>query len=210
MTGQPDSYVTIAGPGSDELKIQRSRFLAEAWPAVGEDAARAAVADMRRRFHDARHVCHGWRFGPDGEDGEARNDDGEPSGTAGEPILLAIRGAGLTDIVVTVARYFGGVKLGTGGLTRAYGGAAAAALAAAPRRTVLLGQQYELLLDYAQQKTVRHLLEACAGKVVGEDYGAAVRWRLWLPHSRCEDFLQQVREASAGRLEPRRLPADEA
>lgn len=207
MTDQPDSFDTLGGPGRDEQKIQRSRFLAEAMPADSVDAAQAMIADMRRRYHDARHVCFAWRLGLDASGGEIRNDDGEPSGTAGEPILLAIRGAGLTDTVVAVARYFGGVKLGTGGLTRAYGGAAAASLAAAPRRTILLGREFSLALDYSQQKTVRHLLDGCGGNVVGEEYGATVAWRLWLPHSRCDRFLHELREATAGRLEP--LPLDD-
>ena len=118
MSGQPDSYDTLGDTGRFEQKIQRSRFLAEAWPADTEDAARTVIADMRRRYHDARHVCHAWRLGHGESMVEIRNDDGEPSGTAGEPILLAIRGAGLTETVVAVARYFGGVKLGTGGLGR--------------------------------------------------------------------------------------------
>jgi uncharacterized YigZ family protein len=206
MTGQPDSYLSLDGPGTDEQKIQRSRFLAEARPASDLVAAQAAVVELRRRHHDARHVCHAWRLGIGQAAQELRQDDGEPAGTAGEPILLAIRGAGLTDVVVVVARWFGGVKLGTGGLTRAYGGTAAAALAAAPRRRVLLGREFDLVLDYASQKTVRHLLATCAGELRHEDYGAAVRWRLWLPHSRCDGFLERLREATAGRLVPE--PAD--
>lgn len=208
MSDRIDSYEVLAGPGRAERKIQRSRFLAEAWPAPDPAAALGVVADLRRRYHDARHVCHAWRLGCDGEGGEIRNDDGEPSGTAGEPILLAIRGAGLTDTVVAVVRYFGGVKLGTGGLARAYGGVAAAALEVTPRRVVRLGRTYELTLDYAQQKTVRHLLTGCGGEVTGEDYAALVRWRLWLPRSRCDEFTRLVREATAGQLDPR--PLDDA
>ncbi len=208
MSGQPDSYDTLGATGCFEQKIQRSRFLAEAWPAETEDEAWTAIADMRRRYHDARHVCHAWRLGRGDSVIEIRNDDGEPSGTAGEPILLAIRGAGLTATVVAVARYFGGVKLGTGGLTRAYGSSAAAAVAAAPRKTVRLGREFELVLDYAQQKTVRHLLDGSDGSVLDEQYGGDVRWRLWLPHSRCDGFVQSLREATAGRLVPRPLDED--
>ena len=199
MPQLPDSYDTLAGPGEAEIKVQRSRFLAVAAPAMDEDAARALVLELRRRHHDARHVCHGWRLGIGGEV-EARNDDGEPSGTAGEPILATIRGAGLSDAAVAVVRWFGGVKLGTGGLQRAYGDAAAAALAAAPRRTVLLGRRFHLDLDYARQKTVRHLLDAHDGRVEHEDYTDRVAWRIWLPHSRWEGFAAALREATADQL----------
>ena len=205
MPTPPDSYLTLADVGIAEQKIQRSRFLAEARPAADVDTARAAVADLRRRYHDARHVAYAWRLGEDGGGGEVRNDDGEPSGTGGEPILMAIRGANLADVVVAVARWFGGVKLGTGGLGRAYGGTAAAAVVAAPRRTVQLGNCFELRLDYAQQKSVRHLLAACDGRVENEVFAEGVTWCLWLPRSRCEDFRSRLLEDSAGRLTPEPL-----
>ncbi len=200
MATLPDSYPTLASPGDFEQKIQRSRFIAVAAPADDESAARAVVDTMRRRYHDARHVCFAWRLGIADATVEFRNDDGEPSGTAGEPILLAIRGAGLTDTVVAVARYFGGVKLGTGGLTRAYGSSAQAALQAAPRRTVLLGRRFNLDLDYAQQKTVRHLLEKHRGHVEHEDYTDRIAWRLWLPHSTWQSFADALCEATAAQL----------
>lgn len=204
----PDIYLTLADLGLAVQNIQRSRFLAEARPAVDVDTARAAVADLRRRHHDARHVAYAWRLGENGEGGEARSDDGEPAGTGGEPILKAIRSADLTDVVVAVARWFGGIKLGTGGLGRAYGGTAAAALAAAPRRTVQLGRCFELHLDYAQQKSVHHLLDACGGRIENEEYAAGVTWRLWLPRSRCEDFRHRLLEHSAGRLAPKPLDSE--
>jgi len=205
MPSPRDSYLTLADLGVAEQKIKRSRFLAEAKPVAKVDLARAVVTDLRRRYHDARHVAYAWRLGENGEGGEVRNDDGEPSGTGGEPILTAIRSANLTDVVVAVARWFGGVKLGTGGLGRAYGGTAAAALAAAPQRRVHLGHYFELRLGYAQQNSVRHLLDACDGRVESEEYAAGVTWRLWLPRSRCEDFRLRLLENSAGRLAPEPL-----
>jgi uncharacterized YigZ family protein len=144
MHDPPDSYTTLAAAGAADLKVRRSTFLAMAAPAADDGAARAVVEELRRRHHDARHVCSAWRLGRGAGLREQRHDDGEPSGTAGEPILQAIRGLDLTDAVVAVVRYFGGVKLGTGGLARAYAAAAQAALAAAPRRTVRLGRRGRL------------------------------------------------------------------
>jgi uncharacterized YigZ family protein len=200
----PDSYCTLGGVGDAEIKIQRSRFVAWAGPAPDEDAARAFIADLARRYHDSRHVCFAWRLGRTGSPTENRNDDGEPSGTAGEPILAAIRRRDVTDVVAVVVRYFGGVKLGTGGLQRAYGEAADLALAAAPLREVLLGRTFRLALPYPFQKTARHLLENSRGRIQDEEYSDRVVWKVWLPHSTWEACQAALTEASAAavKLEP--------
>jgi uncharacterized YigZ family protein len=178
-------------------------------PATDAEAASALVARLRREHHDARHVCSAWRLGPPGQTVEARHDDGEPAGTGGEPILAAIRAAGLTDVAVAVVRHFGGIKLGTGGLGRAYGGVAQAALAAAPRRAVRLGRRWCLVLPYHQQKTLQRVLVAHEGETEATDYAAAVTWTVWLPRSRGEAFVAAVREATAGRVEPQPVPGPE-
>ncbi len=193
-----DSILTLAGPASAELKVQRSRFLARTAPAGDEQAARAVVAAMTRQYHDCRHVCYAWRLGREPAVAEIRNDAGEPSGTAGGPILKAIRQAGLTDCVTVVARYFGGVKLGTGGLSRAYGDAARAALDGAPRRTVLLGHDFVCRFPYSLQKTVAHLLAAHDGRTTNENYAQDIEWEIWLPNSRWPAFAAALREATAG------------
>lgn len=205
MTDQPDSYVTLAGPAEAEQRIQRSRFIALAAPAADPTVAQALVDSVRRRFHDARHVCHAWRVGGVDELAEARQDDGEPSGTAGEPILLAIRGAALHDTVVAVVRYFGGVKLGTGGLARAYGATAAAALAGAPTREVLLGRRFLLDHDYRLQKTVEHLLAGHRGRVEHATWDTAVHSRVWLPNSTWKAFGGALAEATDGQARIRPL-----
>jgi len=201
MNDQPDSYVTLAGPAEAEQRIQRSRFIALAAPAADMADAQAVVDSMRRRFHDARHVCHAWRVGGVNELSEARQDDGEPSGTAGDPILLAIRGAGRHDTVVAVARYFGGVKLGTGGLARAYGSTAAAALAGAAPREVLLGRRFLLDHDYRLQKTVEHLLASHRGRVEHATWDTAVHSHIWLPHSTWEAFGRALAEATDAQVQ---------
>lgn len=200
----PDGYVVAAGPGRDELKVQRSVFLAEAAPAADEAAARAHLADAARRHHDSRHVAHAWRLGAGASLREARGDGGEPSGTAGEPILAAIRAAGLTDTVVTVARWFGGVKLGTGGLARAYGEAAALALAAVPRRAVRLGTIFALEFPYPRQGTLANLLEACEGRLKEQEFAEGVRWRVWVPRAQAERFAAEAVERTAGEARVRR------
>lgn len=194
----PDSYLTLGGTAEGELKVQRSRFIGLACPIDTDETAGARLGDFRRRFHDARHVCYGYRLGLGGDSLTRRNDDGEPSGTAGEPIIKAIDRCALTDVLVVVVRYFGGVKLGTGGLARAYGQAADLALEKAERREVLLGLFFTLKFTYAQEKTIRHLLENHAGRVQDQEYGAEVTWNIWLPHSRWRNFAKRLADMTAG------------
>ena len=107
------------------------------------------------------------------------------------------------DALVIVVRYFGGIKLGTGGLARAYGQAAEDALAAARIREVPLGREFDLEFPYALTKTVRHVLDAAGGRVVDEQYGQDVAWRIWLAHSRWRGFAAHLTELTAGRIEVR-------
>jgi len=191
-------YATLAGRGEAELRVERSRFVALAAPTAAEADARLLVAETLRLHHDARHVCFGWRGGPDGGWRELRSDAGEPAGTAGEPILAALRHAEIAAATVVVARWFGGVKLGTGGLGRAYGAAAAAALAAAPRRVVIPGAEHRLRFAYAHERTVAHLLERHDGRLVRRDYGPQVAWQVWLPEATRAAFAGELAEATAG------------
>lgn len=124
-----DTYRTIASPGKAVFTEKRSRFLAFAFPVTTAEQALAAVADLSREYYDARHVCWAYMLGPDRLTFRA-NDNGEPSGTAGKPILGQINSLELTDVLVAVVRYFGGIKLGTPGLIAAYRQAAREALEA--------------------------------------------------------------------------------
>ncbi|MEE1348167.1 MAG: YigZ family protein [Bacteroidales bacterium] len=124
---QTDEYRTVAHEATGIYKEKGSRFLAFAYNVTSADEAKALVKEKQKQFHDARHHCYAWRLGAG--DGETKvGDDGEPSGTAGRPILGQILSAELTNIVVIVVRYFGGIKLGTGGLIVAYKTATADAL----------------------------------------------------------------------------------
>lgn len=123
----------LGGEATAEIVVLRSRFLATVRRVEDEDAARAMIAEIRTRHPDARHHCTAFVLGADGHL-RRTNDDGEPSGTAGRPMLDVLAGRGLTDVVAVVTRWFGGTLLGTGGLTRAYGDAVAAALDVAGHR----------------------------------------------------------------------------
>lgn len=200
-----DSYLTLAGIGEHELRVRRSRFIARARPAADEAQAREAIRAMAAEYHDARHVCHAWRLGLPPSLQEQRSDAKEPAGTAGEPILQAIRARDLTAALVVVVRYFGGIKLGPAGLARAYGEAAAGAVAAAGTKEVLLGREFAVRLPYAWRKTLGHLLGQHRGRILAESYGPQVECVVWLPHSTWQAFAQALAAASAGslRLQPR-------
>lgn len=122
-----DIFYTIKGAGSSQYKEKMSRFLSFVHPAAGADEAKAIVKDYKNKYHDARHVCWAYMIGPERTQWQL-NDDGEPSGTAGKPILGQINSAGITNCVLVVVRYFGGIKLGTSGLTAAYREAARLAI----------------------------------------------------------------------------------
>lgn len=194
----PDWYLTLGAPGSAEIRISRSRFIARAMPVPDEAVARTTIRELAAEFHDARHVCHAWRLGIPPAIVEQRSDAGEPAGTAGEPLLHALRTREVTGALVVVIRYFGGVKLGTGGLSRAYAEAAEGAVAAAGVRRVPLGLEFQVQFPYSWQKTLSRLLDQCRGRVVTEQYGPDVRWRIWLPHSTWRDFAQGAAAATAG------------
>jgi len=137
----PDRILSLETGSEIELTVKGSRFIGQALRADSEAEISESIAGIRRRYHDATHHCWACRLGGSPAEGaspespiERWNDDGEPSGTAGPPILTALRRAGLLDALVVVTRYFGGTKLGTGGLARAYGEAGAAAVRAAPSR----------------------------------------------------------------------------
>ncbi len=200
-----DSYTTIARPARVEVRVQGSRFVAAAFPVTTAPDADRLLGEERGRYHDATHHCYAYRLGPDG--GKVRTaDDGEPSGTAGRPILAAIERAGVTNVLVVVTRYFGGVKLGTGGLARAYGGAPRAALADAPTKT-----QYALvrLIAEVPDEWIGHALRAvsrCGGSVVETGYDNGTRLTVDVRLSKADELEASVRDLTSGRVTLRRLP----
>ncbi|MBB2891625.1 IMPACT family protein [Flexivirga oryzae] len=163
------TYRTLATPCTGEIEVSRSRFLADVRRVETEEAAREVIAQVRAHHRDARHHCSAFVLGPDGRL-QRSNDDGEPSGTAGAPILAALRGADLSDVVAVVTRWFGGTLLGTGGLTRAYAGAVDTALQDARVVTRELREQVDLPVPHTDAGRVESELRARGVTVVGTDY----------------------------------------
>lgn len=194
-----ESYRTLTGEHRLEIdKIKGSRFLGIAAPARDEEAAQALLAAARKQYHDARHHCSAWRFGLDGRRFRY-SDDGEPSGSAGKPILAVIDGRELVDVAVVVVRWFGGTKLGVGGLVRAYGAAAAETLDAAPIETVTLKRRFRFIHEYELSGPVQGLLAEFAFAPQEAEYGADVRFVLEVPLRACDAVLAAFTERTAGR-----------
>jgi uncharacterized YigZ family protein len=199
------AFLVPGGEATAELRIRGSRFLALAGPATSPAEAEAVVAGRAADMHDASHHCHAWRL----RDGRSRaNDDGEPGGSAGAPILAAVEGRGLFDCVVVVTRYFGGTKLGVGGLVRAYGDAAAAALEDLPIREALPGVQLRIAFPYQETATVMRLIETSGAVGIEHGYGAGGtegEVTFSLPAAAEESFSVALTEASGGVLAASRV-----
>jgi uncharacterized YigZ family protein len=195
-----EPYRTLAAPMVVEIpKIKGSRFIASAAPVATDDEALAHVAAVKRLHHSARHVCWARRLGADGSNTRSR-DAGEPSGSAGKPILSAILGRDLTFVVVAVTRYFGGTKLGVGGLVRAYGGAAAEALGRAEIRHVVPTRRATVDVDYAQLEVVRAFAAREGYAEASAEYGARVRVVWLIPDALAQSFSDLLFDLTGGRV----------
>lgn len=151
------AYLTLAQPAEHEIEIRKSRFLALALPVDSRAAAQRHVAALKQRYGDARHHCWAYVLGdPKGTASAGMDDDGEPSGTAGRPILHTLQDRSVGDTLIVVVRWFGGIKLGAGGLTRAYRQAAAAVLDAADLVAHQPVVNTHLRLDFAQEALMHH------------------------------------------------------
>ena len=202
-----DVYRVVATPGTAEIRVKGSRFIGRALPANSEERAQDELAAIRREFHDATHHCSAWRLGPTGSIWRA-NDDGEPSGSAGQPILRRIESADVTDCVVVVTRYFGGTKLGTGGLVRAYGEVAASSITDASTATRVVAVVFRLVFSYADTSAALRTVELFHGRVEDSVYAEDTTLVIAVPRSLAAEFEEAIVEAMAGRVRVERPGRD--
>lgn len=202
----PASYLTVAGPAEAEIEVRRSRFLCRVERVSSEEAARAVVDEERRRHWDARHHCSAFVLGPAGEV-QRSSDDGEPSGTAGAPMLEVLRGREVSDVVAVVTRWFGGVLLGAGGLVRAYGDAVRAGLDEAGVRRRVLVSRFELTASHANAARWEAELRARDVTVLGADYAERVVLHLAVPSASATELAPLVASLTGGEAAP--VPAGE-
>lgn len=186
-----------------ELEVKRSRFLTRLRRVTSEETARAVVDERRSRFFDARHHCSAFILGPEGRTSRS-SDDGEPAGTAGVPMLTVLTSNHLTDVVAVVTRYFGGIKLGAGGLVRAYSEAVAHAVAAVGTRRVELCTLLGIDADFANIGTLENSLRGAVlpsgvnVTVEGVDWGDRARITVAVPVTATDEFNAFLSALSAG------------
>ena len=197
----PDQVASLDEGPQTELTVRGSRFLGQAFRVENESMAAATLDRIRRHYHDATHHCWASRLGLDEPWVERWDDDGEPSGTAGVPIMGAIRHEGLTQGLIIVIRYFGGTKLGTGGLVRAYGESARLALAAAPRRILWRGVTLEISAGFGDLGPVETVLGRAAAAIlaVERSFEPEPRFIVRVKRSRVDGLRGELTEATAGR-----------
>ena len=194
-----DSYLVPAGYGEADYVEKRSRFIGQVWRVEREEEARAHIEDSRKRYHDCRHNC--WCYALREGNILRYSDGGEPQGTAGQPMLNVFLKEEVTNAVCVVTRSFGGILLGAGGLTRAYGGTAKLALDAAGISRMRLWASLMVPCSYPLYERTRQLVEKSGGVVENADFGADVVLTVLLPAEDVEAFQEAVTELSAGTIE---------
>ena len=191
-------YYIPTGSSETEFVEKRSRFIGHVWRVESEEEAREHVEAMKKRYYDARHNCWCYII----RDGAVRySDDGEPQGTAGQPMLNVFQREGVENVCCVVTRYFGGILLGAGGLVRAYTQSAKDALDAAGISVVRRWVAMEVPCTYAMFERARLEVTAFGGVVENVDYGADVVLSALLPEERAEEFAAHILDVSAGAIE---------
>jgi uncharacterized YigZ family protein len=198
IVSMEDAYTTIQRRGTAEVKVQGSRFIALAVPGATREEIDPLLESVRKEYFDATHHCYAYRLGT-GREAYRMHDDGEPAGTGGRPILTAIDREGLTDVVVVVTRYFGGTKLGVGGLARAYGEAATQALRDAGRETRYLVAQLDLTFSHDLTSAVMHCISRFQARILDTTYDDQVHMRVEIRQSAAAELNDRLVEQTGGR-----------
>lgn len=193
-----------------EIKVVNSRFIASIAPVFSVDEAKAFIARMKVEFADASHNVPAYLIGHGNSLIAHCHDDGEPAGTAGKPALAVLRGSGLGDVAVVVTRYFGGTKLGTGGLVRAYGDAVREVLEITPRAAKVATHTVIIAPPYPLYEQVRQLVASQHGQILDEDFGADVMLTARFEVEHLPPFQDALQELSNGTLQAEILETNQA
>jgi uncharacterized YigZ family protein len=199
-SANPLRYRSIQEPaGPEEIKIKGSRFIGFAYPVSQEERVNAILAGLRKKYHDATHICTAWRFHGRGEEIFHHDDDGEPAGTAGLPIYFEITRDHCFNVLVAVVRYFGGRKLGTGGLARAYGETARRVLESAKKVSSFVRIRARVFFPYDFTGEMRRLMESFSIHLIQEDHRPeGIHMEISLPLTHREKVCLVLRDMSKG------------
>ncbi len=194
----PQESIVLLSGGTGEYEEKKSRFIATLKPVNTEEEANAFIAEIKKKYWDARHNCSAYIIGKRGELTRC-SDDGEPSGTAGRPMLEVLTGKGVTNVCVVVTRYFGGTLLGTGGLVRAYTQAVKEGLENSELGKVSKGVEIEIIADYNDVGKITYTLGQRNIVPIGTDYAADVTLHLRVRTDEADSIEKELTEATAGR-----------
>ncbi|WP_295937510.1 YigZ family protein [uncultured Alistipes sp.] len=189
-----DRYLTIAAPAEAASRERSSKFLAYIYPVQNEEQIREILDTLRKKYYDATHHCYAWRLGPEGESYRA-NDDGEPSGTAGKPILGQMLSCNITDSLVVVVRYFGGTKLGVPGLIAAYRESAAEAIAAAQIVERTVDRSIRVDFPYIAMNDIMRVVKEEQPKIVTQEFDNLCTIVLTIRESKAENLIDKLKKA---------------
>ena len=187
-----DTYKTIHAPAEGLFKDKGSRFIARAYPVESVEEVKEILAKLRKEYHDARHHCYAYRLGP-GDSAYRVNDDGEPANSAGKPILGQIQSHGLTNILIVVIRYFGGILLGVGGLINAYRSAAKDSLQHAAIIEKTFNCQITILFQYPAMNDVMRVIKDARAEIIKQESGMSCKMRVQIRAGAYEGLIGQLR-----------------
>lgn len=197
-------YNTIMEEAEGEITEKKSRFICNIYHIENENEISTYIEALRKKHYQAKHVCYAAILGEAG-DIKKYSDDGEPSGTAGRPMLEMLSGRELTNVLVCVTRYFGGVLLGTGGLLRAYTDALAAALDDSVTVQKRLCRKLQCIVDYQTEGKIKYKLDSYEAKILGQEYSDKVSMIISLPDSYTDSFIEFVTDITGGKAVCTRL-----
>ncbi len=198
-------FLVPAGTGRSEFTEKKSRFIGEARQVLSAEEARDIVSGLRAEHPRSRHVVWAYVIGSDGAL-KGLSDDGEPHGTAGRPVLDPIVGGGFTNTLVTVVRYFGGVKLGTGGLVSAYGRSCREVLEDMPAEKLIPKKRLKTVLDYPLYEAARRLLDDAEARILGEEFGSGIELVFEVPLAAWEGLQLALTDLTRGQAIFRDFP----
>ncbi len=197
----PDSYLTIKNSAETEMKIKGSKFIGRVFSCESEVEAISILENIRKKYYDATHHCFAYRVGLGNDLIFRYSDDGEPSGTAGRPIYDRLEGKNLTNLILIVTRYFGGTKLGTGGLTHAYSDAAQQVLEEAGVVENFITEQIPMVLQFADYSPVKRVIFQIGGKIVESDFSDIVKLTVEIRLSLAQKLKSGLIDLTSGRIE---------
>lgn len=191
-------HLVPAGSGKAEISVKRSRFIAEAVSVASPEEAREKIKGKREEFPDSTHVVYAFVTGNRASEVSGMSDDGEPPGTAGKPVMDALKGSGVYDVLITVVRYFGGTKLGTGGLVRAYSESARQAIGNMPVKEFISEEPFSLKVPYGLHEKVKLVVKGAGGRIEEEKFGDEVILSIQVPVARLKECDRELRNISSG------------